>query len=93
MLTPEALRNVYGGKEPAGPPPDVDAAPPRISLAECRRRSTAFSGQKIDVQSVNRTRDGNMRVEVTTDRGGRTFSVTVKKRRDGAWLIDEIRER
>ena len=95
MLTPGALRAVYGKNEPAnaGPSPEIDQPPPPISLAECRRRSAAFSGQKIEIEKVNVTESGAVRVEATSDGGARTFTVTLKRRRDDALLIDDIRER
>ena len=92
MLTPSALRNVYGAKEPPGPPPELEMAPPAISLAECRRRSARFSGEKIDVTKVEVTGDRVAKVEADTDDGRRTFTITVRRKGD-RWLVDEIREK
>jgi len=92
MLTPAALRNVYGKNEPAGAPPELEGPPPPISLAECRRRSVKFSGAKVDVDKVELIGDRAAKVEATTDDGDRTFAITVRRKGD-AWLIDEIREK
>jgi hypothetical protein len=92
MLTPSALRNVYGAKEPAGAPPELEGPPPPISLAECRKRSVRFSGEKIDVTKVDVTGDRVAKVEADTDGGRRTFTITVRRKGD-AWLVDEIREK
>jgi hypothetical protein len=92
MLTPAALRNVYGADEPPGPPPELEGPPPAISLAECRRRSVKFSGTKVDVNKVDLIGDRAAKVEATTDGGDRTFTITVRRKGE-AWLIDEIREK
>jgi hypothetical protein len=92
MLTPAALRNVYGKNEPAGPPPELEGPPPPISLAECRKASVKFSGDKVDVNKVDLIGDRAAKVEATTDNGDRTFAITVR-RKGNAWLIDEIREK
>ena len=92
MLTPSALRNVYGANEPPGPPPELEGPPPEISLAECRRRSVKFSGGKIDVDKVDIVGDRAAKVEATTDNGERTYTITVRRKGD-RWLIDEIREK
>jgi hypothetical protein len=93
MLTPAALRNVYGRNEPPGPPPEIESPPPAISLAECRRRSVRFSGAKVDVNKVDIVGDNRAaRVEATTDGGDRNYSITLR-RKGNAWLIDEIREK
>jgi hypothetical protein len=92
MLTPAALRNVYGAKEPPGPPPELTQPPPAISLAECRRRATRFGGQKVEIDKVDVLTDKNVaKVQASTDDGARNFTVTVRRKGD-AWLIDEIRE-
>jgi hypothetical protein len=93
MFTPAGLRKVYGAKEKPSPPPEVNDPVPQISLAECRRRAPKFSGQKVSIEKVDRAESGKMRVEATTDGGGRTFAVKLEQRADGAWLIDDIRER
>ena len=92
LLTPAALRNVYGAKEKPGPPPVLEGAPPPVSLAECRRRSVKFSGEKIDVTKVDVTGDRVAKVEADTDGGRRTFTVTVRHK-GSSWLVDEIREK
>jgi hypothetical protein len=93
LLTPAGLRKVYGAKEKPSPAPEITAPPPAVSLAECRRRSARFQGQKVEVEKVDKTESGKFRIDVTTDEGGRTFVVTLEKRpRDGQWLIEEIRE-
>lgn len=92
LLTPSALRNVYGAKEPPGPPPELESPPPPISLAECRRRAPSFKGQKIDVTKVDVVGDRAAKVEATSDGGDRSYSVTVRRKGD-AWLVDEIREK
>jgi hypothetical protein len=92
MLTPAALRNVYGKNEPAGPAPDLNAAPPAISLAECRKRATRFSGQKVNVDKVTVLKDKHVaKVEASTS-DGRNFVVTVRQK-GSAWLIDDITEK
>jgi predicted small secreted protein len=93
MLTPAALRNVYGKDEPPGPAPEIDQPPPPISLAECRKRSARFSGDEIDVEKVDVVGEDKRaaRVEVNAN-DERTFTVTVRQKGD-AWLIDEIREK
>ena len=92
MLTPAALRNVYGAKEPPGPAPEIEQPPPQISLAECRRRAVKFSGEKLEVEKVDVLGDGRAaRVEATTP-DERTFTVTVRQKGD-VWLIDEVREK
>jgi hypothetical protein len=92
MLTPAALRNVYGAKEPPGPAPEIEQPPPAISLAECRRRSQRFGGEKIEVEKVDVLGDGRAARVDTTSEDERTFTVTVRQKGD-AWLIDEIREK
>lgn len=92
MFTPAGLRKVYGAKEKPAPPPEVNDPPPPVSLAECRRRSTRFSGAKVDVEKVDRAESGKFRIDVTSDDGGRNYVVVLERRRDGAWLIDDIRE-
>ena len=92
MLTPAALRNVYGKDEPPGPPPELEQPPPAISLAECRRRAVRFSGAEIDVSKVAVVGDRAAKVEATTDDGDRTYTITVRRKGD-RWLIDEIREK
>jgi hypothetical protein len=94
MLTPAALRNVYGKDEPPGPAPDITAPPPAISLAECRKRAVRFGGEKVDVDKVDIVGEDNRaaRVDVSTNDGERNFTVTVRQKGD-AWLIDEIREK
>ena len=92
MLTPAALRNVYGKDEPPGPPPELEQPPPAISLAECRRRATRFSGAEVDVSKVDVVGDRAAKVEATTDNGDRTYTITVRRKGD-RWLIDEIREK
>ena len=91
MLTPAALRNVYGAKEPPGPPPELEGPPP-ISLAECRRRAPRFRGAKVDVNKVEVIGDRAAKVEATSDGGDRTYAITVR-RKGQRWLIDEIREK
>jgi hypothetical protein len=94
MLSPAALRNVYGAKEPAGPPRDISEPPPPISLAECRRRAPRFSGQKVQIEKVDVLGDARAaKVEATTDGGSRAFTVTVRRKGAATWLIDEIREK
>ena len=92
MLTPAALRNVYGAKEPPGPPPEIDQPPPKISLAECRRRAVKFGGEKIEVEKVDVVGDGRAARVDATSKDERTFTVTVRQKGD-AWLVDEIREK
>jgi hypothetical protein len=93
MLTPAALRNVYGAKEPPGAPPDLEAPPPAISLAECRRRAPKFRGAKVDVNKVDIIGDNRAaKAEVTSDNGNRTYTITLR-RKGSTWLIDEIREK
>ena len=62
MFTPAGLRKVYGAKEKPSPPPEVDDPVPQISLAECRRRSAKFSGQKVSIEKVDRAESGKMTV-------------------------------
>jgi hypothetical protein len=92
ILTPAALRNVYGKNEPSGAPPALEGPPPPVSLAECRKRSVKFSGSKVDVTKVEVVGDRAAKVEATSDNGDRTFAITVRRKGD-AWLIDEIREK
>ena len=92
MLTPAALRNVYGANEPAGAPPELEGPPPPVSLAECRKRAVKFSGAKVDVNKVEVIGDRAAKVEATSDGGDRTYSITVRRKGD-QWLIDEIREK
>jgi hypothetical protein len=92
MLTPAALRNVYGAKEPPGPPPQIEQPPPAISLAECRRAGVKFSGEKVNVTKVDLSGDRAAKAEADTDGGRRTYAITVR-RKGNAWLIDEIREK
>ena len=93
MLTPSGLRAVYGKDEPPGPAPELTDPPPAISLAECRRASAKFSGQKVSLERVDVLTDGSAaKVEATTDGSKRTFAVTLR-RKGRAWLIDEIREK
>ena len=93
MFTPAGLRKVYGAKEKPSPPPEIETPPPPISLAECRRRSAQFSGQKVSIEKVTVTDKGAARVEATSDGGARSYAVTLRRTRDGSWLIDDIRER
>ena len=92
MMTPAGLRNVYGAKEPPGPPPELEQPPPAISLAECRRRAPSFRGAKIDVTKVDIVGDRAAKVEATSDNGDRSYTITVRRKGD-RWLIDEIREK
>jgi hypothetical protein len=92
MLTPAGLRNVYGANEPPGPPPVLEGPPPAISLAECRRRSVKFSGDKVDVTKVDLIGDRAAKVEATTNGGDRTFQILVRRKGD-RWLIDSILEK
>jgi hypothetical protein len=57
MLTPAALRNVYGAKEPPGPPPELTSPPPAVSLAECRRRGVRFRRRKGSVWLIDEIRE------------------------------------
>jgi hypothetical protein len=92
MLTPAALRGVYGAKEPPGPPPDLMAPPPAISLAECRKESARFSGEKVRIDRVSIVGDRAVKVDASTDGGQRNFTVTLRSK-GSSWLIDEIREK
>ena len=92
MLTPAALRNVYGANEQPGAPPELEGPPPPVSLAECRKRAVKFSGDKVDVEKVELIGDRAAKVEATTDDGDRTYAITVRNK-NGRWLIDEIREK
>ena len=92
MLTPAALRNVYGAKEPPGPPPELESPPPAISLAECRRRAPGFRGAAVEVTKVDLVGDRAAKAEATSDDGDRSYSITVRRKGD-VWLIDEIREK
>jgi hypothetical protein len=94
MFTPRGLRAVYGKDEPAGPAPDINQPPPAISLAECRRASAKFQGQKVSVEKVSLLKDRNAALvdAKMTDGSNRLFTVTVRDKH-GTWLIDEIREK
>jgi hypothetical protein len=93
MFTPSGLRAVYGKDEPPGPAPDLSQPLPAISLAECRRASAEFSGQKVSIERVDVLPDRDAAlVEATSDGNKRTFAVTLR-RKGAAWLIDEIREK
>jgi hypothetical protein len=92
MLTPAALRAVYGKDEPAGPPREITEPPPPVSLAECRRRSARFKGDKVEIDKVDILGDGRaIRVQAMSAAGDRTFVVTLRLK-GKTWLIDEIRE-
>jgi hypothetical protein len=94
MFTPRGIRAVYGKDEPAGPAPDINQPLPAISLAECRRASAKFQGQKVSLEKVVLLKDRNAALvdAKTTDGTNRLFTVTVRQKGD-AWLIDEIREK
>jgi hypothetical protein len=92
MLTPAALRNVYGKNEKPGAPPELTGPPPPVSLAACRQASVRFSPGKVDVTKVDLVGDRAAKAEATTDNGDRTYAITVRRKGD-AWLIDEIREK
>ena len=92
MLTPAALRNVYGAGEKPGAPPTLEGPPPPVSLAACRRAAPRFSGEKVDVTKVSLIGDRAAKAEATSDSGNRTFAITVRKK-GNTWLIDEIREK
>jgi hypothetical protein len=92
MMSPAALRQVYG-KNDSGPSPEIYMPRPPISLAECRKRSAEFEGQEVDIEKVDLTDSGAARVDATTDGGDRSFLVVLRRRPGGPWLIDEIRER
>lgn len=93
MLTPAALRNVYGKDEPPGPAPEIHEPPPAISLAECRRRSARFGAEDVEIEKVDIVGEGDRaaRVDATSD-DERNFTVTLRQKGD-RWLIDEIREK
>jgi hypothetical protein len=92
LLTPAALRNVYGANEPPGPPSELEGPPPPVSLAECRKRAVKFSGAKVDVNKVDLIGDRAAKVEATTDGGDRTYAITVRRKGE-LWLVDDIREK
>lgn len=92
MLTPAALRNVYGKDEPPGPAPEITDPPPAVSLAECRRRSARFAADDVEVDKVDIVGEDERAARVDASTDERNFTVTLRQKGD-AWLIDEIREK
>jgi hypothetical protein len=96
LLTPNALRAVYGGKEAnRTAPASLDGPPPAYALAHCREASSKFEGQSVGIDKVTNVGDRAVKVQTSVDggkAGNRLFDVTVRSR-GNTWLVDEIREK
>ena len=97
LLTPNALRNVYGGDEAVGKPAvPIEDPPPEYGLKNCREAAPKFQGQKIEIDKVDTIGDRAVKVQAKLSGGAdgedRLFDVTVR-RKGSTWLIDEVREK
>jgi hypothetical protein len=97
LLTPNALRDVYGGQEAAGTPPaPIEGPPPAYALKHCQEAAPKFEGQKVGIDKVTLIGDRAVKVQAKisqgNDAGDRLFDVTLR-RKGNAYLIDEIREK
>jgi hypothetical protein len=77
LLTPRALRQVYGGERP------------KRGYERCLRRSERFEGEKIEIDDLNFRGDLSATVRASTEDEDRRYRVGVKNLAD-TWLIDSI---
>jgi hypothetical protein len=97
LLTPNALRDVYGGPEASGTPPaPIEGPPPAYALKHCQEAAPNFEGQKVGIDKVTLIGDRAIKVQAKVSQGkgagDRLFDVTLR-RKGNAYLIDEIREK
>ncbi|MEA2479320.1 MAG: hypothetical protein QOJ07_1242 [Thermoleophilaceae bacterium] len=93
LLTPNALRNVYGGPQANGKPAaPLAGPPPQYALDNCRKAAPKFQGDTVTIDKVNNIAQRAVKVQASVDNGQRMFDVTVR-RKNNTWLIDEIREK
>jgi hypothetical protein len=77
LLTPRALRQVYGGERP------------KRGYEHCRRRSERFEGEKIEIDDLNFRGNLSATVRASTPDEDRRYRVGLKNLA-GTWLIDSI---
>jgi hypothetical protein len=97
LLTPNALRNVYGGEEARGTPAaPIEGPPPAYALRHCEEAAPHFEGQKVGIDKVTLIGDRAVKVSAKIPQGGdagdRLFNVTLRRKGD-QYLIDEVREK
>jgi hypothetical protein len=97
LLTPNALRDVYGGEQARGTPAaPIEGPPPAYALANCRNAAAHFEGQKVGIDKVTLIGDRAVKVQAKIsqgkDLGDRLFTVTLR-RKGNQYLIDEITEK
>jgi hypothetical protein len=97
LLTPNALRNVYGGEDAVGQPAvPIDAAPPQYAVDNCLEAAPKFEGEKIEIDKVDVIAERAVKVQAavpgTADDEDRLFDVTLRRKGD-VYLIDEVREK
>jgi hypothetical protein len=97
LLTPNALRDVYGGSQASGTPPaPLTGPPPAYALKNCRNAASKFQGQAVGIDKVTLIGSRAIKVQAKVSQGknlgDRLFDVTLRSK-GNALLIDEIREK
>jgi hypothetical protein len=77
LLTPRALRQVYGGSRP------------KRGYERCLRRADGFEGERVEIDDLNFRGDLSATVRASSPDEDRRYRVGVKNVA-GTWLIDSI---